>query len=168
MLEAAAKIDAAPDGIAAIRVETHPRWMSVCNQPAPETGLGAKFSYATVLPMHFLGHDTARLSSFSDALCADPQLQALRSRVTVVASEEVGEMQARLEVELGSGEVRRALHDLDAPLPAWRSGGQRSRPRRRRFWARRGPSGSRRWSRAGGAGRDRGGAGGLIIFSMQV
>ena len=117
VLEAAGQIEVAAGEIAAIRVRTHPRWMSVCNQPAPETGLGAKFSYATVLPMHFLGHDTARLASYTAALCADPGLRALRERVTVEADDTVGEMQARLEVELGSGEVRQAFHDLDAPLP---------------------------------------------------
>ncbi|MDQ2088764.1 MmgE/PrpD family protein [Marimonas arenosa] len=117
VLEAAATLDVTPNEIAAIRVETHPRWMSVCNQPAPQTGLGAKFSYATVLPMHFLGRDTARLESYSDALCAEPDLVALRRRVAVSAAEDVGEGQARLEVELASGAILRAFHDLDAPLP---------------------------------------------------
>ncbi len=116
-LEAAAGIAAGAREISAIRVATHPRWMSVCNQPAPKTGLGAKFSYATVLPMHFLGHDTARLESYCDALCADPDLVALRERVEVTADEGLSEMQARLEVELHSGEVHSAFHDLDAVLP---------------------------------------------------
>lgn len=115
-LEAAAEIDMAPGDIAAIRVETHPRWMSVCNQPAPDTGLGAKFSYATVLPMHFLGHDTARLESFSDAICADRKVQALRGRVEVREAADLSEMQARLEVEARDGVVVSAFHDLDAPL----------------------------------------------------
>ncbi|KPP87772.1 MAG: putative protein involved in propionate catabolism [Rhodobacteraceae bacterium HLUCCO07] len=116
-LEAAAEIETSPDDIAAIRVTTHPRWMSVCNQPAPETGLGAKFSYATVLPMHFLGHDTARLESYTDALCAVPALVALRALVDVRADDSLSEMQARLEVEMRSGEVQARFHDLDARLP---------------------------------------------------
>jgi 2-methylcitrate dehydratase PrpD len=123
VLEAAAKIEAAPQAIVAIRVTTHPRWMSVCNQPAPETGLGAKFSYASVLAMHFLGHDTARLDSFSDALCADPAIVALRARVQVSDDESLSEMQARLELERTDGKVLSACHDLDAPLTlAARSG----------------------------------------------
>ncbi|WP_137700531.1 MmgE/PrpD family protein [Marimonas lutisalis] len=115
-LEAAAQIEVAAGDIAEIRVATHPRWMSVCNQPAPDTGLGAKFSYATVLPMHFLGHDTAQLQSYSDALCADPALVALRGRVKVQEDDSLSEMQARLEVETRAGEVLAAFHDLDAPL----------------------------------------------------
>jgi len=117
VLEAAAEIAPAPDEITAIRVGTHPRWLTVCNQPAPETGLGAKFSYATVLPMHFLGHDTARLDSFSDALCADPKVQALRDRVEVSGDDRLSEMQAQLEVDLRDGTTLTAFHDLDAPLP---------------------------------------------------
>ena len=117
VLEAAAAIKAAPQDITAIRIATHPRWMSVCNQPAPETGLGAKFSYTTVLAMHFLGHDTARLESFSDALCADPAILALRSKVAVSDDDSLSEMQARLEVETGDGQILTAVHDLDATLP---------------------------------------------------
>ncbi len=116
-LEASAQIDVAGDDITAIRVHTHPRWLSVCNQPAPETGLGAKFSYSTVLAMHYLGADTARLDSFSDKLCAEPAVQALRDKVVVAADDTLSEMQARLEVDLVSGETRQAFHDLDAPLP---------------------------------------------------
>lgn len=116
VLEAAAEIDVAADEITEIRVATHPRWLSVCNQPAPETGLGAKFSYATVLAMRFLGKDTARLDSFSDALCADAAVQALRARVKVRADDALSEMQAKLEVDLVSGKTHRAFHDLDAPL----------------------------------------------------
>ncbi|MDU8929694.1 MmgE/PrpD family protein [Alisedimentitalea sp. MJ-SS2] len=116
VLEAAAGLDVAPDAIAAVRVETHPRWMSVCNQAAPETGLGAKFSYSTVLAMHFLGHDTARLESYSDGLCGDAHVRALRGRVEVSANEDVGEMQARLAVETRAGEVLHAFHDLDVPM----------------------------------------------------
>lgn len=115
-LEAAASLSAPAAQIRAIHVATNPRWMSVCNQPAPETGLGAKFSYTTVLALHFLGHDTARLHSFSDALCADPEVQALRSKVEVTPDASLGEMQARLDVTLTDGAQLQAFHDLHAPL----------------------------------------------------
>ncbi|WP_372836722.1 MmgE/PrpD family protein, partial [Puniceibacterium confluentis] len=59
-----------PDAVARIRVSTHPRWLSVCNITSPTTGLQSKFSYAQVMAMHLLGHDTARLDSYTDALCA--------------------------------------------------------------------------------------------------
>lgn len=105
-----------PAMIDRIEVTTHPRWMSVCNQIAPMTGLGAKFSYGTVLAMQVLGHDTAVLGSYSDAVCADPALQALRTRVHVTADDSVAETATRLRVVLRDGAVREARHDLNAPM----------------------------------------------------
>ncbi|MDX5403102.1 MAG: MmgE/PrpD family protein [Rhodobacterales bacterium] len=104
------------DAIERIEVTTHPRWMTVCNQIAPTTGLGAKFSYSTVLAMQVLGHDTAVLDSYSDAVCADPAVQALRARVEVTADDSVAETATRLRVVLRDGAVRDATHDLNAPM----------------------------------------------------
>ncbi|WP_299725596.1 MmgE/PrpD family protein [uncultured Tateyamaria sp.] len=109
-LEAVRDIDLA--GAKAITVHTHPRWMSVCNQPAPDTGLSAKFSYAHVLAMAAHGRDTGDIAAFSDACAQDPALVAFRNRVRVVADEGLSEMQARVEVD---GAVHN--HDLDAALP---------------------------------------------------
>jgi 2-methylcitrate dehydratase PrpD len=105
-----------PAMIDRIEATTHPRWMTVCNQIAPMTGLGAKFSYGTVLAMQVLGHDTAVLGSYSDAVCADPALQALRARVHVTADDSVAETATRLRVVLRDGAVREARHDLNAPM----------------------------------------------------
>ena len=105
-----------PATIDRIEVTTHPRWMTVCNQVAPMTGLGAKFSYGTVLAMQVLGHDTAVLASYSDAVCADPALQALRARVHVTADDSVAETATRLRVVLRDGAVLEARHDLNAPM----------------------------------------------------
>ncbi len=113
-LEAARGIDAAPGDIAEIAVRTHPRWLSVCNIAAPATGLEAKFSYRTALAMALTGHDTARLESFSDAVCAAPAVAALRDRVTVRADDGLSEMQARLKLTLTDGAGQELFHDLDA------------------------------------------------------
>jgi len=94
-------------------VHTHPRWMSVCNQPAPDTGLGAKFSYAHVLAMVAHGQDTGDIAAFSDAAAQeDPALVRWRGRVRVVADDGLSEMQARVTVDSVDH-----VHDLDAPLP---------------------------------------------------
>ncbi|MFD1509264.1 MmgE/PrpD family protein [Lacimonas salitolerans] len=103
------------DAVQAITVCTHPRWMSVCNQPAPDTGLGAKFSYATVLPMQILGHDTARLDSYNAQVCADAALRGLRDKVQVLADDSLTEMQAHLTITLADRSVETS-HDLDAPI----------------------------------------------------
>lgn len=104
-----------PSAVRQITVRTHPRWMSVCNQPAPDTGLGAKFSYATVLPMQILGHDTAKLESYSAQVCADPAVQALRDKVQVIADDDLTEMQAHVTITTAD-QVIEASHDLDAPI----------------------------------------------------
>lgn len=105
-----------PDTIARIEVTTHPRWMTVCNQTAPLTGLGAKFSYGTVLAMQVLGHDTAVLDSYADEVCADPAVQALRARVQVTTDDSVAETATRLRVVLRDGSTQDATHDLNAPM----------------------------------------------------
>ena len=97
-----------------IKVTTHPRWMSVCNIEAPQTGLEAKFSYRLALAMAHTGHDTGRLDSFTEDVCRNPQVEALRRRIDVEASDEIGEMQARLQVQLPGEKVRVLFHDLDA------------------------------------------------------
>jgi 2-methylcitrate dehydratase PrpD len=117
-LEAAGSLGNIPaDRIDSIQITTHPRWMSVCNQPSPTTGLGAKFSYGTVMAMHFLGHDTARLDSYSDALCADPALKALRQRVQVNDDPRIAETATILSVKMIDSNMLQAKHDLDEPMP---------------------------------------------------
>lgn len=115
-LEAAALLRVAPKDIAAIEVQTNPRWIGVCDQSAPETGLGAKFSYSTVQAMQYLGHETGALASYSDAICALPEVQALRAKVQVVANADVAETATRLAIVLSSGERMQAEYDLEAPM----------------------------------------------------
>ena len=115
-LEAARSLDIAAPEVAQLSVRTHPRWLSVCNQQAPSTGLGAKFSYGTVLAMRALGHDTARLDSYSDALCADPRLIELRDRVEVIGDDSLSETQAHLSLLRRDGQRQEVSHDLMAPL----------------------------------------------------
>jgi len=113
-LEALADLDAAPGAVRGIVVHTHPRWLSVCDIAAPETGLQAKFSYRAALALALCGHDTARLQSFSDAVCADGRVRALRDRIEVRADADLSEMQARLVVRLADGAERTLFGDLDA------------------------------------------------------
>jgi 2-methylcitrate dehydratase PrpD len=117
VLEAARTLDLAEPEIADMTVHTHPRWMSVCNQLAPDTGLGAKFSYRTVLAMVALGHDTAALESYSERVCALPKLQALRERIEVREDSSLSETAARLLVTRRDGKRLEAVHDLLSPMP---------------------------------------------------
>ena len=115
-LEAARGLDLAAPEIAELVVHTHPRWMSVCNQPAPDTGLGAKFSYRTVLAMHALGYDTARLDTYDDRICADPRLGPLRDLIRVEADDTLSETETRLQLLRRDGARMEQHHDLSAPM----------------------------------------------------
>lgn len=115
-LEAARTLDIAEPEVAEIQVKTSPRWMSVCNQIAPTTGLGAKFSYRTVLAMRAIGYDTAKLESYSDNVCADPRLIRLRDRIKVEADESLSETEAKLTILRRDGARLEAHHDLQSPL----------------------------------------------------
>ena len=116
MLEALRTLTVDADRVEAVVVETHPRWLRVCDQPAPTTGLGVKFSYRMTAAMALRGVSTADPDNFTDAVAADPRLIGLRDRVSVVATDALTEMQARVAVTLSDGTVLRASHDLDAPL----------------------------------------------------
>lgn len=115
-LEAARELDIAEPEVAEIRIKTNPRWMSVCNQLSPETGLGAKFSYRTVIAMQALGYDTALPGSYTDKVCFDPRLQSLRDRVLVKADDSLTETQAKVNLLRRDGARLEATHDLLAPV----------------------------------------------------
>lgn len=102
--------------VAALTIHTHPRWMSVCNKPAPTSGLEAKFSYRMVCAMALGGVDTAVIANFSDATANDPALVALRDRVHVQDDETLSEMQARVDVAYVDGSSDTLHHDLNAPI----------------------------------------------------
>lgn len=105
-----------PAEISRITITTHPRWLTVCNIPRPRTGLEAKFSYRLIVALALLGHDTAALTTYSDALCTDPQVVALRDRVTVQTDETLAETEALVTLDADGGTLE-AHHDLAAPLP---------------------------------------------------
>jgi len=117
MLEALASVrDVAPEAVRAVTVTIHPRWLRVCDLPAPTTGLEAKFSYRLTAAMALSGRDTGDLGSFTDALCAELGLVALRDKVRVEGDVGISETAAQVEVELADGSRRSLSHDLEAPI----------------------------------------------------
>ncbi|WP_298835978.1 MmgE/PrpD family protein [uncultured Roseobacter sp.] len=116
MLEAIGTLNIGPQDVAAVDIFTHPRWMSVCNQPEPETGLAVKFSYAHTAAMALAGVSTADISGFTDATAQDPQLRALRRLVRVCEDADLSEMQSRVRITLADGGEKTAFFDLAAPI----------------------------------------------------
>ncbi|NND90563.1 MAG: MmgE/PrpD family protein [Granulosicoccus sp.] len=104
------------DDIRAIRILTNPRWMQVCNQLAPRTGLEAKFSYRFVSAIVFSELDTAALTTYTDANCHDPELQLVKERTHVAADAKLSDTAARVTVMMNDGRELSATHDIAAPL----------------------------------------------------
>ncbi|RYG92104.1 MmgE/PrpD family protein [Loktanella sp. IMCC34160] len=115
-IEALGSLDLTAAQVDRVEVRTHPRWLRVCNKPAPQTGLEAKFSYAHVVAMVLAGVETSAIRNFSDALAQRADLVAIRGRVTVVPDSTLSEMQAVVTATLTDGTARTARHDLDAPI----------------------------------------------------
>ena len=114
MLEAVRELrDTAPraNTVESVTIRTHPRWLAVCNQPEPVTGLQAKFSYRLTAAMMLAGVDTAALDVYSDETCARPDLIALRDRVEVVGDTSLPDSAAEVTLVAG-GATRAARHDI--------------------------------------------------------
>ena len=105
------------DTIERIEVTTHPRWLSVCNQEAPTTGLGAKFSFSTVVAMALLGYDTAMPQSFSHETCVNPEVQSLRKLVVVAGDVGLAETESELRLCMPDTTSLLATHDIAVQLP---------------------------------------------------
>ncbi len=107
-----------PEAVSGVTITVHPQYLDICNIAAPQTGLEAKFSYRHLAAMALHGVPTDRLESFSDEICQDQNILALRDLVSVETDAEVGETCARVAVETRCGTRLAAEHDLAAPLPA--------------------------------------------------
>ena len=116
MLEALGGAGVEAERIDAIKIRTHPRWMSVCNIAAPKTGLEVKFSYGHTAAMTLLCHATGAIASFTDEIARDKDIIALREKIEVVEDDSLSETQALITLTLETGEVRRLRHDLMTPM----------------------------------------------------
>ncbi|MBT2132020.1 MmgE/PrpD family protein [Aliiroseovarius lamellibrachiae] len=115
MIEALSPLMLSPEKLVRLQMETHPRWLSVCNKNAPRTGLEVKFSYAHVAAMVVAGQDTAALDSFTDEIATAPALMALAQKVEVVGNDALSETEARLVIDTTDGR-KQAQFDLAAPM----------------------------------------------------
>jgi len=103
--------------VAAIRLRTSPRWLSVCDIKVPRTGLEVKFSYAWLAGMVLSGTPTSSDRSYTDTLAQDAAVTRFAQRITVTGDAALGEMQALGEVQTVDGQVIPFAHDLAARQP---------------------------------------------------
>lgn len=100
-----------PDRVEHIRVALEEACDRICNIPAPKTGLEAKFSLRLATAMGLAGIDTGRLSTYSEAVAADPELVRLRDKVSLDFRVGIPNTFAEVELLLTDGTRLRATHD---------------------------------------------------------
>lgn len=103
-------------GLRRIVVNTHPRWLKVCDIAHPRTGLEVKFSYRWLAAMVVSGVNTASEKSYQDALCREPGLQRLAALVEVAGDEKMSDTEAILRVE-SEAHADTFTHNLAEPVP---------------------------------------------------
>lgn len=104
-----------PGGVESIDVRVPAGALAMCNIQSPTTALEAKFSLRFTTAMAFTDGDTTE-SGFTDAVTANPQLVALRDRVTVIGGEDgvgFGETEVTVTMKSGVSHVSRA--DVNKP-----------------------------------------------------
>lgn len=111
---AALREKVAPGDVAAVEVHVAPDSLQVCNVPEPVTGLEGKFSLRATTAMALLGDDTTDMAAYTDARMVDPELVALRDKVTVVPDGRVG-TRSTVVVVTRSGDRVEADDDTGQP-----------------------------------------------------
>ena len=115
MLEALRQVDVPADEIERIVVETHPRWMTVCNIEQPTSGLQGKFSYKIAAAMSLAGLDTGDIKTFSDEIVKRSDIIALAQKVSVKERSDLKETEVRVTVTSPSAETV-ISHDIQTPM----------------------------------------------------
>jgi 2-methylcitrate dehydratase PrpD len=105
----------APEQVTRIDVRLEESCDRICNIPAPQTGLEAKFSLRLTTAMGLAGVDTSRLSTFSAAVAADPVLVELRDKVSLDFRTGIPNTFTEIDVSLRDGSKFTAQHDAGIP-----------------------------------------------------
>jgi 2-methylcitrate dehydratase PrpD len=105
----------APDQVEQIAVRLEESCDRICNIAAPRTGLEAKFSLRLTTAMGLAGVDTSRLSTYSEAVAADPVLIGLRDKVSLDFRTGIPNTFTEIQLSLRDGSVITAQHDAGIP-----------------------------------------------------
>ncbi len=108
------------DQIERIDLRVHPLVLELTGKKTPQTGLEGKFSvyYAAAVA---IVKGAAGEREFSDTLVRDPQIVALRDRVTATVDPTVGEAQVKIAITLKDGRrleksIDKVIGSLENPL----------------------------------------------------
>ena len=89
--------------------------LRMCNIPAPETGLEAKFSLAYNAGLGLTKQATGALDTYFDGTLDRPAVHAIRKAVSVEGSGGMAKFAAEVVVHLGSGVVLRGAANVGVP-----------------------------------------------------
>ncbi len=107
-----------PDAIRRTVVRVAPGADSMCNIQNPRSGLEAKFSLRFTAAAALLGRDTAELATYSEAICADPALVAMRDKIAVeIVHSGWPQHAVKAEVIIETTDGRRLQAAYDAGIP---------------------------------------------------
>lgn len=103
-----------PAEVQTVDIEIPPGHLGVCAIPEPRTGLEGKFSlrFTTALALRQGAADQSR---FTDAMARDPEIVALRNRVRVHTTTDIGHYAGRVTVRCRDGRTRHAEGDVGTP-----------------------------------------------------
>ncbi len=99
--------------VSAVEIFTNPRWLTVCDKKAPQSGLDTKFSYSWLAGMALRGDETGNDRTYSDELSKDEALIKFAQKVGVFGDEALSDMQVRGAVIIDGRRVG-FDYDLDA------------------------------------------------------
>jgi 2-methylcitrate dehydratase PrpD len=109
-----------PETVAAVRLRVAPLVMDLCNKKNITKGLEGKFSVYHGAAVGLV-RGKAGIAEYTDEAVNDPRIKRVRERTTAVGDESLTEDQARIEVELTTGEklsrfVEQSLGNIHRPM----------------------------------------------------
>ena len=110
-----AQIGADPSSILRVRITSHPASDKYCNIAYPVNAAEGKFSLRLNAAFGLLGRDTSRIDAYTDETVSAADAVALRDRVIVGFSEDMGVMTSTIEVETLDGARHFVTYDASSP-----------------------------------------------------
>lgn len=104
-----------PASIARVLIKSNPASDKYCNIAAPSNAIEGKFSLRLNAALGLLGRDTSRLDAYSEDMVSAAEVVAVRDRVTVAFSGDLGMMESIMEVETTDGERLTTRYDAGCP-----------------------------------------------------
>ena len=110
----------AADQIARVDLRVHPLVLELTGKKTPQTGLESKFSLYFVAALSLI-HGSSGVNDFSDEKVRDPQIIAVRDRVTATSDPSIKEHQVRATVTTKDGRkfekfVEHVVGSLERPM----------------------------------------------------